>query len=160
MLQSKILNVNEVNLLNQTSYFTTLPITVKEPFYNCSKFEIAECEKECRAHASDYFNNNLDLKNNSLNELNLFEENQTLGDEFCKTIGKKVIFPGLNAKLIIKLRKCLCTRVFFPFRIMFIKIYTKKNFCQEGVSTFPPYYPIFYFLTKNKNSFKTKNDSS
>ena len=95
------LNGNEAALINQTSYFTTLPITPKEPFYNCSKFEIAECESECRARASDYFNNNLELKNNSLNELNLFEENQTLGDEFCEKIGKKVIYPGLNAKLII-----------------------------------------------------------
>jgi hypothetical protein len=95
------LNENQASFINKTTYFTTLPISLKEPYYNCSKFEIAECDNECRASASVYFNNNSNLKDTLKNELNLFEDDQSLGDQFCESIGKKVIYPGLSTKLII-----------------------------------------------------------
>ncbi len=95
------LNENEASFINKTSYFTSLPISSKEPYYNCSKLEISECETECRSAASAFFNNYLHLSDNSFNEYNIFEDDTTLGDTLCTSIGKKVIYPGLSTKLIV-----------------------------------------------------------
>ena len=95
------LNGNEASYANSTNFFATLPISLKESYYNCSKSEMNQCEVECRSGASAYFNNHQGLKETSVNEFNLFEKDSSLGDTLCASIGKKVLYPGLTAKLIV-----------------------------------------------------------